>query len=78
MRLPVCLRARAHPFLPASAFRFLTPAPFSLASPSLNYSEWFNVYNKVVVTLATHDCDGLSMRDVSLATYMDAAADRRE
>ena len=47
------------------------------ATQLLYSSEWFNVYNKVVVTLSTHDCDGLSMRDVSLAAHMDAVADKR-
>lgn len=40
-------------------------------------SEWFNVYNRVEVTLATHDCDGLSMRDVKLARFMDILATQR-
>jgi 4a-hydroxytetrahydrobiopterin dehydratase len=32
------------------------------------------VYNRVEVTLSTHDCGGLSARDIELARFMDAAA----
>ena len=35
-----------------------------------HHPEWFNVYNKVQVTLATHDCGGLSARDVSMANFI--------
>ena len=36
-----------------------------------HHPEWFNVYNKVDVTLSTHDCNGLSKLDIELATIMD-------
>lgn len=36
-----------------------------------HHPEWFNVYNKVEVTLSTHDCGGLSKLDVQLAAVMD-------
>uniref|UniRef100_A0A182W5H0 4a-hydroxytetrahydrobiopterin dehydratase n=1 Tax=Anopheles minimus TaxID=112268 RepID=A0A182W5H0_9DIPT len=39
-----------------------------------HHPEWFNVYNKVQVTLATHDCGGLSERDVKLAQFLDKVA----
>ena len=39
-----------------------------------HHPEWFNVYNKVSITLSTHDCGGLSDRDIALARSIDAAA----
>ncbi|XP_048865053.1 pterin-4-alpha-carbinolamine dehydratase [Brienomyrus brachyistius] len=39
-----------------------------------HHPEWFNVYNKVQITLSTHECGGLSQRDITLATFIDQAS----
>jgi 4a-hydroxytetrahydrobiopterin dehydratase len=55
------------------AFGWMTSA--ALVAEKLNHHpEWSNVYNRVSVTLITHDCDGLSELDVRLATKMDDLA----
>lgn len=42
-----------------------------LAEQQDHHPEWFNVYNKVDITLSTHDAGGLSQRDVRLAQAID-------
>lgn len=37
-----------------------------------HHPEWFNVWNKVDVTLATHDANGVTELDLTLAQFMDS------
>ncbi len=42
-----------------------------LAEQQDHHPEWENVYNRVTITLTTHDTGGLSGRDVRLAAAVD-------
>ena len=42
-----------------------------LAEAQDHHPEWSNVYNRVEILLSTHDCDGLSQRDLKLARSID-------
>lgn len=55
------------------AFGFMTRVAL-LADKMDHHPEWFNVYRKVQVTMSTHDCGGVSLRDVKLATFMNEIA----
>jgi 4a-hydroxytetrahydrobiopterin dehydratase len=55
------------------AFGFM--ASCALVAERMNHHpEWFNVWNKVVVDLATHDAGGITQKDFDLAKAMDELA----
>lgn len=55
------------------AFGFMTQVAL-LAEKSDHHPEWSNVYGRVVIDLTTHDCHGLSQRDIALALAIDGLA----
>ena len=60
-----------------AAFGFMTRAAL-MADKLDHHPEWSNVYNRVEVTLTTHDAGGVTDLDVKLAAFMDAAAGEKE
>ena len=54
----------------AQAFGFMVQIAI-VAEKSNHHPEWRNVYNRVEITLTTHDVQGLSQRDLALATTID-------
>ena len=57
------------------AFGFMTMVAV-VAEKTNHHPEWFNVYSKVVVDLTTHEANGISERDFTLAVTMDEFAAR--
>ncbi len=56
-----------------AAFGFMARAAL-FAEQANHHPEWFNVYNRVDVTLATHDAGGVTEKDIDLARKMDRIA----
>ncbi len=58
----------------SEAFGFMARA--ALVAESMNHHpEWFNVWNRVVVELSTHDAGGITELDAELARKLNAIAD---
>ncbi len=55
------------------AFRFMTGVAL-WAEKQDHHPEWSNVYNKVVIDLATHEVGGISERDFDLARRIERLA----
>jgi 4a-hydroxytetrahydrobiopterin dehydratase len=52
------------------AFAFMTQVALA-AEKADHHPEWFNVYNKVRITLSTHDAGGITDKDIALAAFCD-------
>jgi 4a-hydroxytetrahydrobiopterin dehydratase len=56
-----------------AAFGFMSRVAL-YAERNDHHPEWFNVYNRVEITLSTHDSGGVTDKDVALAHFIDDAA----
>jgi len=57
----------------AQAFGFMSQIAI-IAEAMNHHPEWYNVYNRVDVTLTTHEAGGVTDKDVDLAKRMEQAA----
>lgn len=85
-RLPSLMQSGWHPVAGRDAIRKIIKfRNFSEAWAFMNrvalfaekighHPEWRNVYGTVDVTLTTHDCNGLSLLDIDMATRIDMFA----
>jgi 4a-hydroxytetrahydrobiopterin dehydratase len=61
----------------AHAFAFMTQIALA-AEKRDHHPDWSNVYNRVSITLTTHDAGGLTQRDIDLARLIDEVFARFE
>ena len=57
----------------SAAFGFMSRVALA-AEAAGHHPDWSNSYNRVRITLTTHDAGGLSVRDIALARAIDAIA----
>jgi 4a-hydroxytetrahydrobiopterin dehydratase len=57
------------------AFGFMAASAVAIEAMN-HHPEWFNVWNRVVVDLTTHDAGGVTQKDVRLAEKLEAIAQR--
>lgn len=55
----------------AEAFAFMTRVAI-MAEKAGHHPDWSNVYNRVSVSLSTHDAGGVTAKDTALAKAIDA------
>src|SRR5271165_3083382 len=55
------------------AFGFMATSAIAIEKMN-HHPEWFNVWNKVIVDLTTHDAGGVSAKDIELAKVLDGFA----
>jgi 4a-hydroxytetrahydrobiopterin dehydratase len=53
------------------AFGFMTRAAMHIEKMN-HHPEWFNVYNKIIVDLTTHDAGGVTQNDIDLAKILNS------
>jgi len=53
------------------AFGFMTRAAMYIEKMN-HHPEWFNVYNKIIVDLTTHDAGGITQNDINLAKILNS------
>lgn len=51
------------------AFGFMCRAAMYIEKIN-HHPEWFNVYNKLVIDLMTHDAGGITQNDINLAKFL--------
>jgi 4a-hydroxytetrahydrobiopterin dehydratase len=57
------------------AFGFMATAAIAIEKMN-HHPEWFNVYNRVIVDLTSHDAQGITSKDAELAKLLDEIAVR--
>ena len=55
------------------AFGFMTRAAMEIEKMN-HHPEWFNVYNRIIVELTTHDAGGITKNDINLAKILNSLA----
>jgi len=53
------------------AFSFMTTAALHIEKMN-HHPEWFNIYNKLIVDLTTHDAGGITQNDIDLAKILNS------
>jgi pterin-4a-carbinolamine dehydratase len=60
-----------------TCFTFMTLIAFK-AEKLDHHPEWYNCYNKLSITLTTHDCDDLSTKDEELSDFIESSFNKHK